>query len=49
MVMVLLAWRSGRAHPERQAFFPDGSVGAVPQVRGKADQVLTVCKRTRRS
>src|SRR5918999_1851207 len=33
------------AHPERQAHFPDGSVGAVPKYRKTADQILTVCKR----
>src|SRR5688500_1686113 len=32
------------APPERNASFPDGSVGSVPPVRAKADQVLTVCK-----
>jgi hypothetical protein len=33
------------AHPERHAFFPDGSVGAVPNFRSKADEVLYVCKK----
>src|SRR5688572_25244611 len=46
LVMVLLVVvGSAGAHPERQAFFPDGNVGEVPKVRGKADQVLTVCKK----
>ena len=44
MVMLLVAVGTAGAHPERNAFFPDGSVGSVPKVRGKADQVLTVCK-----
>jgi hypothetical protein len=33
------------AHPERQAFFPDGSQGAVPKYRSKGGQQLVVCKR----
>jgi hypothetical protein len=33
------------AHPERHAYFPDGSVGAVPEYRRTAEQILTVCKR----
>jgi hypothetical protein len=33
------------AHPERHAFFPDGSVGAVPQYRTSAKQVIYVCKK----
>ena len=46
MVMLLtMAVGSAGAHPERHAFFPDGSVGAVPPVRTKSDQILTVCKR----
>jgi hypothetical protein len=46
VVMALLLVLAGTAvaHPERHAFFPDGNVGEVPRVRGKADQVLTVCK-----
>jgi hypothetical protein len=45
LLAVLLATAgSAAAHPERQAFFPDGSVGEVPKLRTKADQVLTVCK-----
>ena len=45
MVMLLMvAVGSAGAHPERHAFFPDGSVGAVPPVRAKSDQILTVCK-----
>jgi hypothetical protein len=31
------------AHPERHAFFPDGSVVKVPTHRSSASQVLTVC------
>jgi hypothetical protein len=44
VVMVLAMAGSALAHPERHAFFPDGSVGEVPKVRSTADQVLTVCK-----
>jgi hypothetical protein len=36
-------------HPERHAFFPDGSVGKVPGYRLKAKQILTVCKRDSRA
>jgi hypothetical protein len=32
------------AHPERHAFFPDGSVGAVPKYRTHSGQLLVVCK-----
>ncbi len=42
--MLLVTAPAALAHPERQAFFPDGNVGEVPSVRGKAAQVLTVCK-----
>src|SRR5688500_18640147 len=45
LALMVVAVGTAGAHPERQAFFPDGSVGAVPKVRGKADQVLTVCKK----
>ena len=44
MAMVLVLAGGAAAHPERHAFFPDGSVGSVPKVRGKAAQILTVCK-----
>src|SRR5262245_21030205 len=42
-VMLALAGVAA-AHPERHAFFPDGSTGEVPKYRGTAVQVLTVCK-----
>jgi hypothetical protein len=42
MLLMVVAGSAG-AHPERHAFFPDGSVGAVPPVRAKSDQILTVC------
>ncbi|MGH2968354.1 MAG: right-handed parallel beta-helix repeat-containing protein [Solirubrobacteraceae bacterium] len=45
MLAVLLLAGTALAHPERQAFFPDGSVGEVPGYRGKAAQILTVCKK----
>ena len=45
MVMLLVAVGTAGAHPERSTFFPDGNVGSVPKVRGKADQILTVCKK----
>ena len=32
------------AHPERQAFFPDGSQGSVPQYRTKGGKRIVVCK-----
>ena len=44
VTVVLALAATAAAHPERNAFFPDGSVGSVPPVRAKADQVLTVCK-----
>ena len=45
LLAVLLATvGTALAHPERQAYFPDGSAGEVPKFRTKADQVLTVCK-----
>jgi hypothetical protein len=45
LIAVLLALAgTAAAHPERRAFFPDGSVGDVPKYRATADQVLTVCK-----
>ena len=43
--MLAVAAPAALAHPERHAFFPDGSVGSVPQVRTKADQILYVCKK----
>ena len=45
VLMLALAAPVALAHPERQAHFPDGSVGAVPKYRKTADQILTVCKR----
>jgi len=45
MALLLVLGGSAAAHPERHAFFPDGSTGAVPKYRGTADQVLTVCKK----
>ena len=45
VIIALLAAPAALAHPERHAFFPDGSVGAVPQFRSTADQVLVVCKK----
>jgi hypothetical protein len=44
MAMLLALAGGAAAHPERHAFFPDGSVGSVPKVRAKAAQILTVCK-----
>jgi hypothetical protein len=48
-IVLALAAPAALAHPERKAYFPDGSVGAVPKYRTTAGQVLVVCKRTRRS
>jgi hypothetical protein len=45
VLVLALAAPAAFAHPERQAYFPDGSVGAVPELRRTAEQVLTVCKR----
>jgi hypothetical protein len=45
LVLIAVAAPAAVAHPERQAHFPDGSVGAVPEYRSTADQILTVCKR----
>jgi hypothetical protein len=45
VLLLALAAPAALAHPERHAFFPDGSVGAVPQLRAKADEVLLVCKK----
>jgi hypothetical protein len=45
LAAALLLAPAAFAHPERQAFFPDGSVGAVPKYRSTGEQVLTVCKR----
>jgi hypothetical protein len=44
VALLLMLGGTAAAHPERQAFFPDGSKGEVPKFRGSADQVLTVCK-----
>ena len=44
LVVLAVAAPEALAHPERQAHFPDGSVGAVPKYRSTADQVLVVCK-----
>src|SRR5918999_1865719 len=45
VLIIALVAPAALAHPERQAHFPDGSVGAVPKYRKTADQILTVCKR----
>jgi hypothetical protein len=45
VIITLLAAPAAVAHPERHAFFPDGSVGAVPEFRTTAGQVLVVCKK----
>ena len=45
VLILVLAAPVAFAHPERHAFFPDGSVGAVPKFRSQADQVLYVCKK----
>jgi hypothetical protein len=45
VLALALAAPVASAHPERHAFFPDGRVGAVPQFRSTADQVLIVCKK----
>ena len=44
VVVLAVAAPAALAHPERKAYFPDGSVGAVPELRETAGQVLTVCK-----
>ena len=44
LTVLLVLVGTAAAHPERNAFFPDGSTGEVPKYRGKAAQVLTVCK-----
>ena len=54
VAVLTLAAPAALAHPERRAYFPDGSVGAVPKYRSTAEQVLVVCrkdsaKRIRRS
>jgi hypothetical protein len=41
---LLLGAPAALAHPERHAFFPDGSVGAVPKYRTHGGQLLVVCK-----
>ena len=43
VLVVALAAPAALAHPERQAYFPDGSVGSVPKYRGCAEQILIVC------
>src|SRR5215213_9572579 len=45
VAVLVLAAPIAIAHPERHAFFPDGSVGAVPKYRKSAGQVLYVCKK----
>src|SRR5215216_6025388 len=45
LVILAVAAPAALAHPERHAFFPDGSVGAVPKYRTTAGQVLVVCKK----
>lgn len=45
VLVLALAAPAAFAHPERHAFFPDGSVGKVPKFRSNADQVLYVCKK----
>ena len=45
LAVLVLAAPAALAHPERHAFFPDGSVGAVPKHRKTADQVIYVCKK----
>ena len=45
LALGLLAAPAALAHPERHAYFPDGSTGAVPKHRSTADQVLIVCKK----
>jgi hypothetical protein len=42
--LLLGAAPAALAHPERHAFFPDGSVGAVPKYRTRGGQLLVVCK-----
>ena len=44
LVLPAIAAPAAMAHPERQAFFPDGNVGSVPKFRNTASQILTVCK-----
>jgi hypothetical protein len=45
VLLLAFAAPAAFAHPERHAYFPDGSVGAVPKYRKTADQVLYVCKK----
>src|ERR1043165_5563248 len=45
LALLALAAPAALGHPERHAFFPDGSVGAVPKHRKTADQVIYVCKK----
>ena len=45
VAVVLLCAPAALAHPERETFFPDGSVGSVPKYRTSAGQVLVVCKK----
>src|SRR5215203_3551217 len=45
LLMAMLLAPMALAHPERHAFFPDGSVGAVPKYRSTAKQVIYVCKK----
>ena len=44
LVVALVAAPAALAHPERQAFFPDGSQGQVPGYRAGGGQLLVVCK-----
>jgi hypothetical protein len=44
VVVLAVAAPAALAHPERQAHFPEGSVGAVPKYRSTGEQVLVVCK-----
>jgi hypothetical protein len=45
LLAAVLVAPAALAHPERPAFFPDGSQGAVPKYRTKGGQRLVVCKR----
>jgi hypothetical protein len=45
ILMALTAAPVAFAHPERHAFFPDGSLGSVPNHRTTAAQIIYVCKK----
>jgi hypothetical protein len=45
LLVLLVAAPGALGHPERHAFFPDGTVGSVPEIRRSADQVIYVCKK----